>query len=177
MDMANKANFTTDEWARVVASPMVASIAITAADPSGLWGLLKESMTSGWAMLEAKQDAHAVPLVKAVAEDITNSDTRTGVRDSFQAQFKGSQLGDIKRKAIDELRAVSGLLDAKAPDDATAFKAWLRNVAQKAAEAGNEGGFLGIGGVAVSDAEKATLAEISTALGTTAPGAASPAQV
>jgi len=38
-------------------------------------------------------------------------------------------------------------------------------VAQKAAEAGNEGGFLGFGGVAVSEAEKATLAEISTALG------------
>ena len=35
-----------------------------------------------------------------------------------------------------------------------------------AAEAGKEGGFMGFGGVAVSDAEKATLAEISTALNT-----------
>ena len=34
------------------------------------------------------------------------------------------------------------------------------------ADAGNEGGFLGFGGVAVSDAERATLAEISAALGT-----------
>ena len=46
-------------------------------------------------------------------------------------------------------------LDAKAPEDAAGFKAWLQQVAHKAAEAGNEGGFLGFGGVAVSDAEKA----------------------
>ncbi len=164
--MANKANFTPEEWSRVVASPVVASMAITAADPGGVWSLLKESMSSGWALLEAKQDAQAAPLVKAVAEDIANSDTRNAVRDSFQSQFKGSQFADVKRKAIDELRAVSSLLDAKAPDDAAAFKSWLRSVAQKSAEAGTEGGFLGFGGVAVSDAEKATLEEISHALGT-----------
>jgi hypothetical protein len=36
------------------------------------------------------------------------------------------------------------------------------------AEASAEGGFLGIGGVQVSDAEKATLGDISKALGTSA---------
>jgi len=41
---------------------------------------------------------------------------------------------------------------------------WLQGVAQKAAEAGTEGGFLGFGGVAVSEAEKSTLSEISLAL-------------
>jgi hypothetical protein len=163
--MAGKANFTPEEWARVAASPMIVSMAITAADPSGLWGLLKESMAGGWALLAAKQDAQANPLVKAVADDIADPATRDAVRDSFQARFKGSQFADVKRKAVDELRTVSSLLDAKAPDEAAAFKSWLLSVAQKSAEAGKEGGFLGFGGVAVSDAEKATLAEIATALG------------
>jgi hypothetical protein len=36
------------------------------------------------------------------------------------------------------------------------------------AEASAEGGFLGIGGVQVSEAEKATLGDISKALGTSA---------
>ncbi len=163
--MANKSSFTPEEWSRLVASPVVASMAITASDPGGLWSLLQESMSSGWALVEAKQNAQAAPLVKAVVEDITNSETRDAVRISFQAQFKGSQFADVKRKAVDELRAVSSLLDAKAPDEAAAFKSWLLSVAQKSAEAGKEGGFLGFGGVAVSDAEKATLAEIATALG------------
>ncbi|MBB4039586.1 hypothetical protein GGR34_001228 [Microvirga flocculans] len=163
--MANKSSFTPEEWSRLVASPVVASMAITAADPGGLWSLLQESMSSGWALLEAKQDAQAAPLVKAVADDIGNTETRNAVRESFQAQFKGSPFADVKRKAIEELGAVSNLLDAKAPEEASAFKAWLWSVAQKSAEAGKEGGFLGFGGVAVSDAEKATLAEIASALG------------
>lgn len=162
--MAGKANFTPEEWARVVASPMVASMAITAADPSGLWSLLKESMSGGWALLEAKKDPSANPLVKAVADDIADPATRDAVRNSFQERFKTSQLSDAKQKAIMELQAVSAILDAKDPEDAAAFKAWLRDVAQQAAEAGKEGGFLGFGGVAVSDAEKATLDEIATAL-------------
>jgi len=55
--MASKSNFTPEEWSRLVASPVVAGMAITAADPGGLWSLLQESMSSGWALLEAKQDA------------------------------------------------------------------------------------------------------------------------
>jgi len=168
--MATKASFTPDEWARIAASPMVASMAITAAEPSGIWGLLKESMAGGWALLEAKQDANASPLVKAVADDIAEPATRDAVRDAFQERFKGSRLADAKSKAMEELRAVSGILDAKAPEDAAAFKSWLRQVAERAAEAGNEGGFLGFGGVAVSDAEKATLADIAGALGQGSPG-------
>ena len=72
--MAGKANFAPDDWARVVASPMVITMAITAADPSGLWGMLKESMSSGWSLLEVKKDASANPLAKAVADDITGFD-------------------------------------------------------------------------------------------------------
>jgi hypothetical protein len=46
-------------------------------------------------------------------------------------------------------------------------KDWLYAVAERTAEAGKEGGFLGFGGVAVSDAERATLLEIHAALGST----------
>ena len=41
------------------------------------------------------------------------------------------------------------------PHDAVAFKALLRGISQKVAEASTEGGLLGLGGVRVSDAEKA----------------------
>jgi hypothetical protein len=163
--MASKADFTADEWSRVLASPMVASTAITAADPSGLWGLLQEGIAGSWALVRAKQDANANALVKAVSEDFASGDARTQATDRFQGVFKGAQAADLKAPAVEELRAVSSLLDAKAPQDAAAFKDWLRDIAQKAAEAADEGGFLGIGGVQVSDAEKATLGEIEAALG------------
>ena len=41
--MADKTSFTKDEWALLLRSPMNAGMAITAAEPSGLFGLLKES--------------------------------------------------------------------------------------------------------------------------------------
>ena len=161
--MASKVDFTTDEWARLLSSPMVAGMAVTAADPSGVWGLLKEGMASSWSLLEARQNAQ--PLVRAVAEDFTTPEGRTAARGALQARFTGETLGGLKDKAIAELRAISGVLQSKAPEYEPAFKAWLQDVARKAAEAGKEGGFLGFGGVAVSESEKATLAEISAALG------------
>jgi hypothetical protein len=57
------------------------------------------------------------------------------------------------------------LIDSKAPGDAAAFKTWLRYISQAVAEASRGGGFLGFGGVQVSEAEKATLDEVSGALG------------
>ena len=164
MVVATKAQFTPEEWNQILQSPMMAGIAISAAEPSGLLGLLKESMASGRALLEAKSDPTADELIKAVVADFETPEGRTKIRDSSRSMFAGSKPAEIKTKAIESLRQVSTLLDAKAPNDAVAFKTWLRHIAQSVAEAATEGGFLGIGGIVVSEAEKATLAELSTAL-------------
>ena len=42
--MADKTSFTKDEWTLLLESPMIAGMAITAAEPSGLWGLLKSHL-------------------------------------------------------------------------------------------------------------------------------------
>ena len=60
---------------------------------------------------------------------------------------------------------VGPILDEKAPADAPSFKAWLKHIAEKVAEASSEGGFLGFGGVRVTDAEKASIEEVVQALG------------
>jgi hypothetical protein len=163
--MAGKTNFTKEEWTLLLESPMIAGMAVTAADPSGLWGLLKESFAGGSALAQAAS-ANTNALVKAVVTDFSSSEGRSTARDGLKAKFAASQPSDLKMKAIDSLRQVSALLDAKAPDDAASFKAWLRQISQSTAEAATEGGGLfGLGGVQVSEAEKATLTEISSALG------------
>lgn len=164
--MAGKSSFTKEEWSLLLQSPMIAGMAITAADPSGLWGLLKESFANGSALTQAITGTNTNALVKAVVTDFSESESRTAARDGLTAKFTGSQPADVKTKSMGSLRQVSALLDTKAPGDAAAFKAWLRQISQSTAEAAKEGGgLLGLGGVQVSDAEKATLAEISTALG------------
>ena len=166
--MATKASFTAEEWQKLLQSPMLAGMAVTAADPSGLFGLVKEGFAASRALAEAKADAGASELIKAVVADLETSEGRDAARDGLKARFAGAKAADIKPKAIAALREAAALLDTKAPEDAAAFKAWLAVIARRVAEASKEGGFLGFGGVQVSDAEKATLAEISAALNRTA---------
>ena len=54
--MTDKSNFTPDEWKLLLEGVMAASIAITAAEPSGLWGVLKESFAGGTQLAKAKMD-------------------------------------------------------------------------------------------------------------------------
>ena|SRR6516162_8879703 len=71
--MVDKSNFTPDEWKLLLESVMMAGIAVTAADPSGLWGLLKEGFASSSELMKAKMDSGANPLIKAVVSDFDTS--------------------------------------------------------------------------------------------------------
>ena len=64
--MAGKADFTPEEWKAILGSPMLAGMAVTLGDPSGLWGTMKEGIASGRALLEAKNEPGANELVKAL---------------------------------------------------------------------------------------------------------------
>lgn len=167
--MAGKADFTPDEWKALLASPMIVGMAVLAADPSGIIGMLKESMASARALVAAKTDPNADALVKAVAADFETSEGRGTAQDGVKAAISGSSAADLKPKAIAALANVAVILNAKALADAVPFKTWLTGVAKSVAEASSEGGFLGFGGVQVSEAEKATLTEIAAALGVPAP--------
>ena len=161
--MTGKTNFTPDEWKVLLQSVMAAGIAITAAEPNGLWGLLKESFAGGTELAKVKTDPGANALIKAVVDDF-NTTEGSAARDGLKAKFKGNKRAQIKDKCIETLRESAAIVDAKAPGDAATYKGWLQQISQHVAEASKEGGFLGIGGVPVSEAEKATLTEISTAL-------------
>ncbi len=162
--MATKADFTPEEWTLLLQSPMVAGVIVSAADPNGLFGMLKESFAAGGALVRARADVGASPLVRAVAADFATAEGRAAARDGVKARLARGTPGEVKARSLATLRQVSMLLAAKAPEDAAAFKAWLTGVARRVAEAAKEGGFPGFGGAPVSDIEKATLAEIDAAL-------------
>jgi hypothetical protein len=162
--MADKTSFAREEWTLLLQSPVIASMAVTAADPSGLWGMLKESLAGGGALARATTDANANALVKAVAADFATSEGRSAARDGVKARIGGGTAAEVKARCVEALRQISTLLDGKAPGDAIAFKTWLRQISQHTAEAATEGGFAGLGGVPVSEAETATLGEINGAL-------------
>ena len=148
--MIDKSSFTADEWSKIVGSPIL--------------GTLKEGMASASALMDARRDSGAANLIKAVIADLETSEGRTIARDSFKAQMTAKTPSEMKAQAIAALTSIGQLVDAKAGHEAPAFKTWLHGIAERVAAASTEGGFLGFGGVAVSDAEKATLDEISMAM-------------
>lgn len=162
--MADKTSFTPEEWVQLLEAPMLAGMAVSAAEPSGLFGMLKESFATGKLLVQAKSDAGANALVRAVAADYQTAEGRKAASEGLKAKLAGGGPSEIKGRALETLRQVAALVTAKAPADAPAFKAWLEHIAENAAEASSEGGFLGFGGVQVSEAEKATLTEIAAAL-------------
>lgn len=161
--MANRNDFTPEEWTKVLESIVAAGLAISAADPSGWWGTLKEAAASTPALTEAKRDPKSNELIRAAIADFERSDDGSIL--AMRERFAQGEPTECVQSSLVRLREVSAIVDAKAPDEAAAFKAWLREISRKVAEAAVEGSFLGIGGVRVSDAEKATLREVSKALG------------
>jgi len=71
--MATKQNFAPEEWTKILQSPMLASMAVSAAEPSGLWGALKEAIASGSALAAAKSEANSNELIKDVVADFETS--------------------------------------------------------------------------------------------------------
>ena len=162
--MADKTTFTADEWSQLLQGVMAAGIAVTAAEPSGLWGMLKEGMASSRALLQAKAGAGSTQLMSAVVESFETSEGRNIAREGLQAALQGAKRDEMKARCIEVVRRAADVVDARAPEDAPAFKRWLLQISTDVAEASKEGGFLGFGGTPVSEAEKATVAEISSAL-------------
>lgn len=164
--MANKESFTPEEWTKLLESSMLAGMAVTAAEPSGIWGSIKEAFASSSVLAKSRQDPGTNELVKAVIAEFESPEGRTKLQDALKQRLQGASAKEIVQRSLENLREVSAIVDAKAPGDAAAYKAWLQAISQKVAEAAKEGGTLGFGGVQVSDAEKLALEDIAKALGT-----------
>ena len=163
--MTNKQSFSPENWTKILEGVALSAVAVTAADPSGLMGLLKESFASASATISAKADPGASELIKSVVAEFETAEGRAKIRDALKARLVGANQADVSQRAVKALGEVSALLDAKAPAEAAAYKAWLRTISSKVADAATEGGILGFGGQKVSEKEKATLRDIAKALG------------
>ncbi len=68
--MSTKADFSADEWDLLRSSPLMSSILVVAASPSGPVGLLQESTAASKMIIQTAKSAQT-PLLKSLAEDLT----------------------------------------------------------------------------------------------------------
>jgi hypothetical protein len=168
--MAKKADFTPEEWQQILSMPQVASLYLALASPSGPLGLVQEMMASTRGIVEALKSSSGNELIDAVAADIREKAEK---RERLEPPLKpGNDPNEMKAQCLQACRNVAALLSQKAPADAERYKQWVYQSAQSSANAAREGGFFGIGGESVSEAETAALQEIAGALGIASPSAA-----
>jgi hypothetical protein len=157
--MANKADFTPEEWKIIVAAAPMVGLAVTCASPNGPWGVMKEMLSMGMAMAEMLQKGSSNSLIAELAADLKARQTKPeppqGLKDPEQC----------KESALSHVRAVNELVNRKVnAEEADEFKKWLLAIGRRVAEASNEGGIFGFGGEQVSAAEKNVLRQIAFAL-------------
>lgn len=161
--MTTKTDYTAEEWDHLLEAPMSAGMLIAAASPS-LLGSIGESMSIAKGIAAAAQGAAGNELLNALLADLTNKETMKEARPELTSKDPAA----AKAQLLGTVQAAAAVLDQKAtPEEAAGIKNWLYQLAVGAANATKEGGFLGIGAVRVSDAEKAALADLASVLGVT----------
>ena len=87
--MTSKQSFSPEDWNKILESVALSGVAVTAADPSGLMGLLKESFASANAVVSARTDPGASELVKSVVAEFETSEGRTRIREALKTRLAG----------------------------------------------------------------------------------------
>jgi len=158
--MTVKADYTEEEWTQLRRAPFVAGLAISMADPGGPIEMAKETMAT---LRAATTPPSQEDLLVAVAQDITSMMNR---KQNPLKGFKPESAALAGKMVLDELKAVNDIATAKATaEEADAFRLWLLTVAQAAADAAKEGGFMGFGAELVSQGEQRMLGELRVTLG------------
>jgi hypothetical protein len=151
--MTRKADFNAEEWSTVVEGPLYAGLWVIAVDKGGT---LRESLALG----RVYKDARAGHGESELLDELIKSPPSIDPDRVKEAQ------GEVSSVASQRLRAAMDILEAKAtPEEVDAYKRFVMTAAQAVASAHKEGGFLGIGGKEISDAENQALDGIASTLG------------
>jgi hypothetical protein len=152
--MTKKADFNADEWSTVVEGPLLAGMRVVTAHRGGT---IRESLAMGQVYAQARQGQGESELLDDLASSPPAMD---------QERLRAA--GDIGGASTARLREALELLQQKAsPEEVEAYKRFVLDVAEAAAKAHKEGGFIGIGGKQVSESEQAALDELQATLATT----------
>jgi hypothetical protein len=148
--MTTKAAFTPDEWKAVLQGPPAAGMIVLTAAHGGMF---RETVAMSKAYVEARsQHGNSELLDEIVAAKPEMEHARYHSAD------------ELKDHGLSQLRDAAALLESKATaEEADEYRRFVVTLASKVAAAHKEGG------QAVSPAEAEAIAEITAALGSTAP--------
>lgn len=161
-------DFSPEEQLLLRRSLLAVAVAVSAASPGRPEETVSEGFAAATYVLDHRDDYVRSPLITSV---IAWLQEQADAEQPFPDFVKVAKAPDAEAQAMETLRGVAGLLEERVdPAEAAAYRGWLMSIATTVAAAGKEDqGFLGRGGVAVNDRERAVLAEIAGVLGVQPP--------
>jgi len=167
-------DFTEDDWFLISSTPPLIGAVISAADKSGIVGTVKEAIAGlGQAKAAIEQYPENQLIRSALQGGVSSPDGGIEqARKNKERMFRRmDQQGahsplEIKDQLLVDCRELRAILDEKGEAEEVAeYLAWAVDIGVKVAEAGREGGILGMGKGSISEREGAVLAEFLKALG------------
>jgi hypothetical protein len=147
--VTGRSDFTDEEWGLVIEAPPLAGMVVATAARGGIF---RESIAMGKAYAEARKQHGQSELLDDIASAKPKLDHK---------RFSSQE--ELKQHGLERIRAAVALLEGKAsPDEVEAYRGFVLALAERVAAAHREEG------VAVSDAERAAIAEIASAAGAAA---------
>ena len=142
--MSTKADFNAEEWSKLVEAPLLAGLRVSEASGGGQ---IREAMAIAKVYAAARKEQGDSALLDEIAA------SPPGISEGASGDDLGTVVSARLREALQ-------IVDEKSPEDSDAYRGFVVTVARAAAEAHEEGGFIGIGGRKISDEEAAALNEI-----------------
>ena len=142
--MTRKADFSDEEWEVLREAPAVAGMMVVTAEGGGTF---RETFALAKAYTEARKEHGASELL----DELVAAGPKRGPR--FHSD------DELREQGQQKLRDAAALLAQKAtPDEAAGYRAFVATLTERVAEAHHEHG------QAVSDRERAAIAEITSSL-------------
>jgi hypothetical protein len=165
--MTTKDAFTSDEWQTLQQGFLDAGRYLVLADPTSAADLAKGARAIAGFFSDLRDQAVRLGEGSQLLQALLADSAGVADEDTLETlpNLASPEMAALRQKTLEGARQAGALLDAKAtPDEARDLKIKMYQLAGQTAAASKQGSFFGIGGVRVSDAEKAALAEVATAL-------------
>ena len=157
-------DYSPDEQGVLTQAIAAAAVMVSVASPGPKADTVDEGYAAAQYVLGSLEAYVANTLVSSVIFAIKD---RLAAEQPFPDYVEVARAEDAGSRARDRLEAVAALLAGRTTsEEAEGYKRWLVGIASATAQAAREDrGFLGHGGVLVSDAERAAITEVVRLLG------------
>ena len=166
--------FTNEQWLIISSAPSLIGSAVAMAGRSGVMGTMREIIASGRSLAAGGENYPHNPIIQSIIPNAESSQAEADAnvfsnREQLMAQLKEQGIDtpeSMAEFAIQNLQqALNFISEVAYQKDLDEYKQWVLETGQAVAEAAKEGGFLGIGGERISQAESEFLDRVRGVLG------------